>query len=66
MASTAGLAVVFNSGLGWILAAVCVILFALLPLTDEPWLREQYGSAYVQYTSGVPRFISLRGEAAPE
>ncbi len=66
IAVTAGLAVVFNSGLAWILAAVGVILFAVLPLTEEPWLRDQYGSSYEEYASSVPRFISLRRKGVPE
>ncbi|UCC77487.1 MAG: phosphatidylethanolamine N-methyltransferase family protein [Anaerolineales bacterium] len=66
MAITAGLAVVFNSGLAWILAAVGIILFAVLPLTEEPWLREQYGSSYEEYACSVPRFISLRRKTAPQ
>lgn len=33
---------------------------ALSPMAEEPWLRERYGQAYVDYASRVPRFIGVR------
>ena len=37
-----------------------VILFAILPFSEEPWLIQQYGKAYVEYCRQTPRFVGFR------
>lgn len=41
----AGWSIVFNSLQAWILCALGIAWFALAPIAEEPWLREQYGEA---------------------
>lgn len=46
-----------NSLRAWVLCLLAMVLFALTPFTEEPWLRKQYGEAYDAYRQRVPRFI---------
>ena len=34
-----------------------VVVFTLMAVAEEPWLRERFGSEYGNYASGVPRFL---------
>ena len=36
---------------------IITITFLILPFSEEPWLKQQYGEAYLQYKEKVPRFI---------
>ena len=36
-----------------------IIVYALFPFAEEPWLREQYGEEYDEYCERTPRFVSL-------
>lgn len=54
-----GLAVTGNSLL---IAAICIaaaVWLILMPLAEEPWLRDQYGDDYERYREAVPRFLGL-------
>jgi protein-S-isoprenylcysteine O-methyltransferase Ste14 len=39
---------------------LAIFLFFIIPFSEEPWLREQYGKPYEEYCKRVPRFIGLR------
>lgn len=58
-----GWGIVFNSLHTWILCALGIAWFAMAPIAEEPWLREQYGEPYEDYRRQVPRFVGKR-EAA--
>jgi protein-S-isoprenylcysteine O-methyltransferase Ste14 len=34
-----------------------ILVYALFPFAEEPWLREQYGQEYDEYRKRTPRFI---------
>ena len=55
-----GVILVLNSLMGLITGTVVVISFLLLPLSEEPWLRQHYGKPYEEYCKKVPRFIGFR------
>ena len=56
----AGIMVATYSFMALATGALIVLLFLVLPLSEEPWLREQYGKAYEEYCQNVPRFIGTR------
>jgi protein-S-isoprenylcysteine O-methyltransferase Ste14 len=37
-----------------------VLWFVMAPLSEEPWLGQQFGKPYEEYRKNVPRFIGLR------
>jgi protein-S-isoprenylcysteine O-methyltransferase Ste14 len=57
--ATVGLLLLANSRLLAVLAAVQLCHWLALPLSEEPWLTDQYGDAYRRYRSEVPRFVGL-------
>jgi protein-S-isoprenylcysteine O-methyltransferase Ste14 len=58
-----GWGIVFNSLATWILCALGIAWFATAPISEEPWLREQYGEPYEDYRREVPRFLGRPGAA---
>lgn len=54
-----GYVILSNSKLTLVAGLFGIIWFVLAPFSEEPWLREQYGSAYDDYVSEVPRFLSI-------
>lgn len=40
--------------------SVMIVIFIILPFSEEPWLKQQYGEAYLKYYKRVPRFFGLR------
>ena len=52
-----GVGVIANSVFLWIAHLLLVLVFVVAPLTEEPWLEDQYGDAYREYRSRVPRFL---------
>ena len=52
-----GLSVIANSQLLWITHALLTLWFIIAPLSEETWLKEQYGEEYERYRREVPRFL---------
>ena len=52
-----GVGVIANSVFLWITHLLLALVFVVAPLTEEPWLEEQYGNAYREYRRRVPRFL---------
>ena len=55
-----GLIIIASSLLVLITGAFAIFLFFIIPLSEEPWLRQQYGMPYEEYCKIVPRFIGVR------
>jgi protein-S-isoprenylcysteine O-methyltransferase Ste14 len=56
----AGVILVTYSFMALVAGTVMIVTFVILPFSEEPWLVQQYGKAYVEYRSHVPMFIGLR------
>lgn len=52
-----GFMVLTNSWMTWMIGALGIVLNLLAPFTEEPWLEEKHGDAYLEYKMRVPRFI---------
>ena len=52
-----GMSVIANSQLLWITHALLTLWFIIAPLSEETWLKEQYGEEYERYRREVPRFL---------
>ncbi|MFW9770399.1 MAG: methyltransferase family protein [Candidatus Thorarchaeota archaeon] len=37
-----------------------ILMYAITPYSEEPWLVEQFGKEYSQYLCEVPRFVGIR------
>jgi protein-S-isoprenylcysteine O-methyltransferase Ste14 len=40
-----------------ILCALAILVYCIMPFTEEPWLRKAYGAQYDAYAQRVPRFL---------
>ena len=58
--SIIGYMVFTNSAMVWVVGFLGVLLNFLAPFTEEPWLEERFGAAYLEYKRLVPRFIGLK------
>ncbi len=52
-----GLSIIANSQLLWITHALLAMWFIIAPLSEEVWLKEQYGAEYERYRREAPRFL---------
>ena len=52
-----GLGLVVNSWLATYLLIIWTAFYIAAPFLEEPWLEAQYGDAYREYKSKVPRFF---------
>ena len=52
-----GVGIIANSLLLWIAHALLILVFAIAPLAEEPWLEAQYGPVYRRYRREVSRFL---------
>lgn len=55
-----GVGIVTNSLFVDFILVLWALMYLIAPFCEEPWLEKQYGSAFTQYKSRVPRFISFR------
>jgi protein-S-isoprenylcysteine O-methyltransferase Ste14 len=55
-----GWGLITNSVLALIVSLAGIVPFLLVPLAEEPWLRERLGAAYADYQRTVPRFIGMK------
>ncbi len=52
-----GILLIANSARAATILLLFIISFILFPLTEEPWLEEQYGEDYLRYKIQTPRFL---------
>ena len=57
IAIVVGYAVLCNSDLSFVAAALAAVSFFLGPFAEESWLHERLGARYEAYASRVPRFF---------
>jgi protein-S-isoprenylcysteine O-methyltransferase Ste14 len=57
MAGYLGFALLCNSLLALVTAALLCVELGLSPFAEEPRLRERFGQAYRDYAKRVPRFL---------
>jgi protein-S-isoprenylcysteine O-methyltransferase Ste14 len=57
IAGAVGYALICNSALALVAAALASVAFILMPFAEEPWLREGLGATYEAYCARVPRFL---------
>jgi protein-S-isoprenylcysteine O-methyltransferase Ste14 len=60
----AGYFVLTNSGMVGVIGLLGVLLNLLAVFTEEPWLEEKYGDAYLEYKRRVPRYLGRRKNSA--
>ena len=52
-----GLSIIANSQLLWVTHALLALVCIITPLSEEVWLKEQYGEDYERYRRDTPRFL---------
>ncbi len=52
-----GIAVAHGGGEAVALCLLSILVYILMPFTEEPWLQSAYGDSYLAYKARVPRFI---------
>ncbi len=40
-----------------ILCALAILVYVIMPYTEEPWLQQAYGDVYLDYKRRTPRFL---------
>jgi len=55
-----GIGAAAGSSVVWALVALAVLVYSLMPLAEEPWLRKKFGADYDHYMKTTPRFLSWR------
>jgi protein-S-isoprenylcysteine O-methyltransferase Ste14 len=54
------LAIAADSGAVFVLAGATMLVYWLMILLEEPWLKARYGEAYRSYCASVPRLFNWR------
>lgn len=57
IAGFAGVAIAHGGPAAALLCGFSILVYVLLPFTEEPWLARAYGDAYRDYKARVPRFL---------
>ena len=52
-------AILCNSAPGFATALLASVWMALIPFSEEPWLRETLGAQYEEYAARVPRYLGF-------
>jgi protein-S-isoprenylcysteine O-methyltransferase Ste14 len=52
-----GIALAHGGAIAIGLCALAILVYILMPFTEEPWLEGHYGQGYRDYKARVPRFI---------
>lgn len=52
-----GLSVIANSQFLWVTHGLIALVLIVMPLSEEVWLKEQYGEEYERYRRETPRFL---------
>jgi protein-S-isoprenylcysteine O-methyltransferase Ste14 len=55
-----GIGAAAGASVVWALVALAVLVYSLMPLAEEPWLRKKFGADYDHYMKTTPRFLSWR------
>ncbi len=55
-----GIIIATYSVMALVTGLILIVTFFVLPLSEEPWLKQQYGKSFEDYCKRVPRFIGLR------
>ena len=55
-----GIILLTASWMALVTGAFAIFLFLIIPFSEEPWLKQQYGKPYIDYCRMVPRFIGIR------
>ena len=56
-------AILCNSAPGFATALLASVWMALIPFSEEPWLREKLGAPYEEYAARVPRLSGVQAAA---
>jgi len=51
---------VTSSYLAFLTGSLLILMYAITPLSEEPWLEALFGVEYLEYRERVPRFVGLR------
>jgi protein-S-isoprenylcysteine O-methyltransferase Ste14 len=54
-----GIVLMTFSFMALVTGLIIIALFFILPFSEEPWLRQEYGKAYEDYSTKVSRFIDI-------
>jgi protein-S-isoprenylcysteine O-methyltransferase Ste14 len=57
--SYSGIILMTLSFMALVTGLIIIALFFCLPFSEEPWLLQEYGKAYEEYSAKVSRFISV-------
>lgn len=52
-----GLSIIANSQFLWVTHGLLALVLIVMPLSEEVWLKEQYGQEYERYRRETPRFL---------
>jgi protein-S-isoprenylcysteine O-methyltransferase Ste14 len=55
-----GIILIAWSFMALVTGVFAISLFFIIPFSEEPWLRQQYGKPYEEYCKMVPRFVGVR------